>query len=193
MQRWQKIVGLVAVARQFWPGSGNAQAARATATADPVKVGIIYSRTGALAAYGAEYIQGLALRARVRDQGHGRGQRPDDRAHDRRRRGRPGQGRLGREGPDRQGLQDHRRQRLVRRRAADRAARRPEPGALHLRPGGDRRAHRGSTSTRSAPVARAIQDVLAASSFLGGGGGKNVTVFAQDSAFGHGNFARRQR
>jgi len=35
---------------------------------------------------------------------------------------------------------------------------------------------------------QSYQDVLAASSFLGGGGGKQVTVFAQDSAFGLGNF-----
>jgi len=35
--------------------------------------------------------------------------------------------------------------------------------------------------------------VLAASSYLGGGGGKNVTVFAQDSAFGLGNFLAVQQ
>jgi branched-chain amino acid transport system substrate-binding protein len=40
---------------------------------------------------------------------------------------------------------------------------------------------------------QSYQDVLAASSYLGGGGGKNVTVFAQDSAFGIGNFAAVQQ
>src|SRR5207247_7825057 len=33
------------------------------------------------------------------------------------------------------------------------------------------------------------QDVLTAASFLGRSAGKNVVVFAQDSAFGQGNFA----
>ena len=59
MQRWQKIVGLMAVVAVLASVGASAQAASATAKADPVKVGIIYSRTGALAAYGAEYIQGL--------------------------------------------------------------------------------------------------------------------------------------
>jgi branched-chain amino acid transport system substrate-binding protein len=40
---------------------------------------------------------------------------------------------------------------------------------------------------------QSYQDVLAASSFLGGGAGKNVTVFAQDSAFGLGNFLAVQQ
>ena len=40
---------------------------------------------------------------------------------------------------------------------------------------------------------QSYQDVLAASSYLGGGAGKNVTVFAQDSAFGLGNFLAVQQ
>ena len=85
---------------------------------------------------------GPALRARLRDPGQGDGQRPQDRADDRRRRHRSGEGRRRRQGPDRQGLQDPRRQRLVGRRAPDGAARRAEQGALHLRPGRHGRDHR---------------------------------------------------
>ncbi len=147
MQRWQKIVGLMAVVAVLASVGASAQAARATAKADPVKVGIIYSRTGALAAYGAEYIQGLRYGLAYATKGTNavNGQKieltiVDDGT-------RPGQGRLGREGPDREGLQDHRRQRLVGRRPAARAARGPEPGPLHLGPGrvgrhhGDQQVH----------------------------------------------------
>ena len=85
---------------------------------------------------------GPALRARVRDEGHQHRQRAQDRADARRRRHRSGQGRLGREGPDRQGLQDPRRHRLVGRRAPDGAARGAEQDPLHLRPRRDGRGHR---------------------------------------------------
>ena len=40
---------------------------------------------------------------------------------------------------------------------------------------------------------QSYQDVLAASSYLGGGAGKNVTVFAQDSAFGSATTSRSSR
>src|SRR5687768_12616797 len=41
--------------------SSQASADRSGAAAGPIKVGIIYSRTGLLSAYGAQYIQGLRL------------------------------------------------------------------------------------------------------------------------------------
>ena len=52
------VAGFVGAAASAQP-SGKEAAARTTA--GPVKVGIIYSRTGLLSAYGAEYIQGLRL------------------------------------------------------------------------------------------------------------------------------------
>ena len=116
MQRWQKIVGILAVVAVLASVGASAQAARTTRKADPIKVGIIYSRTGASRRLRRRVHPGPPVRPRVRDEGHEQGQRPQDRAHDRRRRHRPGQGRLGRQGPDRPGLQDHRRQR--RRRAS---------------------------------------------------------------------------
>ena len=161
MQRWQKIVALVVRWSQFWPGVGaSARAAERDGRTPASDQG----RDRLLAHGPARRLRrrvhpGPALRARVRDEGHEQGQRPHDRADARRRRHRSGEGRRGGQGPDRQGLQDHRRQRLVGRRAADGAARRAEQGPLHLRPGGDRRDHRASTSTRSAPAARRYQDV----------------------------------
>ncbi len=131
--------GLAALA-----GAGaTARIADAAPTASaPIQVGVVYSRTGLLSAYGAQYHPGASVRPRVRDEGHERGQRPQDRVHARRRRHRSGQGRRRREGPDRQGLQDHHRHGVVRHRPPARAARRPEQDPLHLRPGRDRRGHR---------------------------------------------------
>ena len=61
--------------------------------------------------------RGIPLRSPLgpglRNRRHGSGQRPQGRAHDRRRRDRHGQGRLRREGPDRPGVQDHRRKRVL--------------------------------------------------------------------------------
>src|SRR5215203_5824997 len=84
---------------------------------------------------------GSEARPRLRDEGHGQGQRQEDRDHGGRRRHRRGQGGHGREGSDRPGLQDHRWQHLVRRRAPARAARRAEPRPEHLGAGGDRPDH----------------------------------------------------
>ena len=128
--------------RERGAGTAEADARAPAADSRPYKVGIVYSRTGLLAAYGAEYIQGLRYGLAYATKGTMTGQRPQDRADDRRRRHRSDEGRRGRQGPDRQGLQDPRRQRLVRRRAPDGAARRAEQGALHLRPGRVGRDHR---------------------------------------------------
>ena len=54
--------GALVVALALLAGLGaGAQSASARAKADPVKVGIIYARTGFLSPYGAEYVQGLRL------------------------------------------------------------------------------------------------------------------------------------
>ena len=50
------LVGLTAAVAQARPAAGTSDQATST-----VKVGIVYSRTGLLSAYGAEYIQGLRL------------------------------------------------------------------------------------------------------------------------------------
>ena len=115
---------------------------RGGAAASTVKVGFIYSRTGALSGFGAEELRGLPVRALVSQEpkntcgGHKLSvtyvddqTNPAERGH-------------GGEGSDRPGLQDHRRLDLVGVGGAGRADRRPEQRPLHLRPGGRRRHHR---------------------------------------------------
>ncbi|MEO5575213.1 MAG: substrate-binding domain-containing protein [Gaiellaceae bacterium] len=62
-RHWRGVATLAAVATVLATFAGGAQArteaATGTAAAAPYKIGIVYSRTGLLAAYGAEYIQGL--------------------------------------------------------------------------------------------------------------------------------------
>lgn len=61
---WKRALVLVAVAATLGSVAATAQArveARGTSAASAYKVGVIYSRTGAFAAYGAEYVEGLEL------------------------------------------------------------------------------------------------------------------------------------
>src|SRR5665647_827683 len=61
---WKRALVLVAVAATLGSVAATAQArveAPGTSAASAYKVGVVYSRTGALAAYGAEYIEGLKL------------------------------------------------------------------------------------------------------------------------------------
>ena len=145
---------------------------------------IVYSRTGLLAAYGAQYIQGLRSGSPTRRRARKR-QRPQDRAHARRRRAATrrrrssaakdliGKGYKIIAGSVSSGVA-----------LADRAAGRAEQGPLHLRPGRDRRHHRASTATRSAPAARPTRTCSTAQRSSAAPAGKNVVVFAQDTAFG---------
>ncbi len=60
-RRWQSVAVLAAVTALLagFASGAEAKTEAAGASAEPYKVGIVYSRTGAFAAYGAEYIQGL--------------------------------------------------------------------------------------------------------------------------------------
>ncbi|HWN21606.1 MAG TPA: ABC transporter substrate-binding protein, partial [Gaiellaceae bacterium] len=62
-KRWHGIVVLASVVTALAAVAGDAQAkptaGTGTTAASAYKIGIVYSRTGLLAAYGAEYIQGL--------------------------------------------------------------------------------------------------------------------------------------
>ena len=181
------VVGAVALLA----GAGTVRCDHASAShasASGYNVGIVYSRTGLLSAYGAEYVEGLQVRHPVRDQRHRQGQRQDDQPLLRRRRDRSGHRRLADEELHRPGLHDHRRRGLLGRRAAGGADRRPEPRALHLRPRGLGRGH----------GAQQVHVPLGPPDLPGrrrrrrptcSGSGKNVVVFAQDSAFGQGNYA----
>jgi branched-chain amino acid transport system substrate-binding protein len=60
-RRWQGVAVLAAITALVagFASGAEAKSDAAGASAEPYKVGIVYSRTGAFAAYGAEYIQGL--------------------------------------------------------------------------------------------------------------------------------------
>ena len=170
------------------PPRRRSSRAPARSAASSYNVGFVYSRTGLLAAYGAEYIQGCKVRYPVRDQGHEQGQRQDDQPHARRRQDRCGHGRLRGEGPDRPGHQDHRRRRRPR---ASRCRRRRSRRRTRCSSSRARRPPTrspASTSTRSAPGARPTRTSRPPRA-TSKGAGKKVVVFAQDSVFGQGNYA----
>src|SRR3990172_7244424 len=60
MQRWQNLATLLTALALLAGAGATVRSAHASAAqTDPVRVGVIYSRSGLLAAYGAEYVQGL--------------------------------------------------------------------------------------------------------------------------------------
>jgi branched-chain amino acid transport system substrate-binding protein len=69
---WKRVLVLAAAAAALATLAGTAQArvdARGTSAASAFKVGVVYSRTGIFAAYGAEYIEGLKLGLRYATNG----------------------------------------------------------------------------------------------------------------------------
>ena len=195
MKRWYKLAALVAGVATLAGAGASARVADAAPSAQaPIQVGVVYSRTGRLAAYGAQFVQGLRYGIAYATKGTGRGQRPQDRAHARRRRHRPGQGGRRGEGPDRQGLQDHHRHGVVGHRARSsrrsptrtRSSTSPGPAATDAVTGINKYTFRvGPPDATRTCSPRARTSAAAA--------GKNVTVFAQDSAFGHRQLRRRER
>nr|MBA2297435.1 amino acid ABC transporter substrate-binding protein [Actinomycetota bacterium] len=55
MQRLSRFALLVVVTALIGGLGATANAARAATSADPVQIGVVYSRTGLLASYGAQY------------------------------------------------------------------------------------------------------------------------------------------
>ena len=187
MQRWQKIVGFVAGLAVLAGVGATAQAARATAKADPVKIGIVYSRTGLLAAYGAEYIQGLRYGLSYATKGTNavNGQKIELTVVD--------------DGTDPVKAVSAAKDligkgyKIIAGSVSSGVALQLAPLAaqnqiLYISGPAASDAITGINKNTFRSGRQSYQDVLAASSFLGGGGGKTVTVFAQDSAFGLGNF-----
>ena len=187
MQRWQKIVGLMAVVAVLASVGASAQTASAATKADPVKVGIIYSRTGALAAYGAEYIQGLRYGLAYATKGTNAvdGQKIEltivDDGGDPVKAVSAAKDLIGKGykiigGSVSSGV------------AVQLAPLAAQNQVLYISGPAATDAVTGINKYTFRSGRQSYQDVLAASSYLGGGGGKSVTVFAQDSAFGLGNF-----
>ena len=89
-RRWKGVAVLAAVTALLAGFASGAEAKTDVGTgasaASPIKVGIVYSRTGLLATYGAQYIQGLRYGLAYATKGTMRGQRAQDRADGRRRR-----------------------------------------------------------------------------------------------------------
>jgi branched-chain amino acid transport system substrate-binding protein len=152
----------------------------------PIKVGIVYSRTGLLAAYGAEYIQGLryGLAYATKGTNAGNGRKIEltvvDDATDPVKAVAAGKDLIGKgykilAGSVSSGV------------ALQMAPLADQNKVLFISGPAATDAVTGINKYTFRSGRQSYQDVLAASSFLGGGGGKNVTVFAQDSAFGLGN------
>jgi branched-chain amino acid transport system substrate-binding protein len=158
----------------------------------PIKVGIVYSRTGLLSAYGAEYIQGLRYGLAYATKGTNavNGRKIEltlvDDATDPVKAVAAGKDLIGKgykilAGSVSSGV------------ATQMAPLAEQNKVLFIAGPAATDAVTGMNKYTFRSGRQSYQDVLAASSFLGGGAGKNVTVFAQDSAFGLGNFLAVQQ
>lgn len=194
--RWSRLVvaaasaclvaGFVGAAASAQP-SGTETGARKAA--DPVKVGIIYSRTGLLSAYGAQYIQGLRLGLSYATKGTGKvnGRKIEitavDDGTDAAKAVTAAKDLIGRGykiigGSVSSGVALQ----IAPLAQQNRVLNISGPAATDLITGANRYTFRSGRQS--------IQDTLAIKEILGkGGGGKKIVVLAQDSAFGQGNVA----
>ena len=189
MKRWYKLAALVAGVATIAGVGATARGADAAPTAAAaVQVGVVYSRTGLLSSYGAQFVQGLRFGISYATKGTGAVK------------GRKIELTLVDDGTDPvkavAGAKD-----LIGKGYKIITGTTSSGIAIQLAPLADQNkilyisgpaasdAVTGINNNTFRSGRQSYQDVLAASSYLGGGGGKNVTVFAQDSAFGIGNFA----
>jgi branched-chain amino acid transport system substrate-binding protein len=177
--------GFVGAAASAQP-SGNQAATRKAA--DPVKVGIIYSRTGLLSAYGAQYIQGLKLGLEYATKGTGKvnGRKIEitavDDGTDPAKAVTAAKDLIGRGykiigGSVSSGVALQ----IAPLAEQNRVLNISGPAATDLITGANRYTFRSGRQS--------IQDTLAIKEILGKGVGKKIVVVAQDSAFGQGNVA----
>jgi branched-chain amino acid transport system substrate-binding protein len=193
--RWSRIAvaatsavlaaGLVVAAASAQPNGSEAAARKA---ADPVKVGIIYSRTGLLSAYGAQYIQGLKLGLEYATKGTGKvnGRKIEitavDDGTDPAKAVTAAKDLIGRGykiigGSVSSGVALQ----IAPLAEQNRVINISGPAATDLITGANRYTFRSGRQS--------IQDTLAVKEILGRGVGKRIVVLAQDSAFGQGNVA----
>jgi branched-chain amino acid transport system substrate-binding protein len=188
MKRWYKLAALVAGVATLAGIGASARGADAAPSANaPIKVGIVYSRTGLLAAYGAEYIQGLryglsyATKGTNAVNGHPVELTLVDDAGDPVKAVSAAKDLIGKgykilAGTVSSGV------------ALQVAPLAEQNKILYISGPAASDAITGINKYTFRSGRQSYQDVLAASSYLGAGGGKSVTVFAQDSAFGLGNY-----
>jgi branched-chain amino acid transport system substrate-binding protein len=193
MQRWYKLVALVVgVAVLAGVGATTRAADAAPSASAPIQIGVVYSRTGLLASYGAQYIQGLryGLAYATKGTNEVNGRKVEltlvDDATD------PVKAVAGAKDLIGKGYK------VIIGTASSGIALQLAPLAeqnkiLYISGPAATDAVTGVNRYTFRSGRQSYQDVLAASSYLGGGGGKNVTVFAQDSAFGLGNFLAVQQ
>jgi branched-chain amino acid transport system substrate-binding protein len=193
MKRWYSLAALVTGLALLTGIGATARVADAAPSANaPIKVGIVYSRTGLLAAYGAEYIQGLRYGLAYATKGTNavNGRKVEltvvDDATDPVKAVAAAKDLIGKgykilAGSVSSGV------------AVQLAPLADQNKVLFISGPAASDAVTGANRYTFRSGRQSYQDVLAASSYLGGGGGKNVTVFAQDSAFGLGNFLAVQQ
>jgi branched-chain amino acid transport system substrate-binding protein len=176
------VAGVVASA-----GYGRSDAA-ATAQKHTIKVGIVYSRTGLLSAYGAEYVQGLKLGLEYATKGTGmvNGHKIEvtlvDDGGDPAKAVSAAKDLIGRGykiigGSVSSGVALQ----VAPLAEQNKVLYISGPAATDLITGANRYTFRSGRQT--------YQDILAAKEILGRGVGRKIVVFAQDSAFGQGNYA----
>ena len=190
-RRLQGVVALAAATVLLAGFAGSAEArtdvASGSAAAAPYKIGIVYSRTGAFAAYGAEYIQGLryglayATKGTNAVNGHKIELTIMDDGTDAVKAVAAGKDLIGKGFKILAGSESS----AVALQMAPLAAQNKVlfisgPAAADAITGVNKYTFRSGRQT--------YQDVKTAATFLKGIG-KNVTVFAQDSVFGNGNFS----
>jgi len=192
MQRWYKVFALVVGVAVLAGIGASTRTAGAAPSASPIKIGVVYSRTGLLASYGAQYIQGLRYGLAYATKGTNTvgGRKVEltlvDDATDPVKAVAGAKDLIGKGykvivGTVSSGIALQ----LAPLAAQNKILYISGPAASDAITGLNRYTFRSGRQS--------YQDVLAASSYLGGGAGKNVTVFAQDSAFGLGNWAAVQQ
>jgi branched-chain amino acid transport system substrate-binding protein len=180
-------LAIVATLAAALAGGANAKVDGKSAAAEPIRIGVVYSRTGLLASYGAQYIQGLRYGLAYATQGkmtvNGRRialELADD-GTDPTKAVAAGRDLIGKGykilvGSVSSGV------------ALQMAPLAAQNRVLFISGPAASDAVTGINKYTFRSGRQSYQDVLTASSYLGGGAGKNVVVFAQDSAFGVGNF-----
>ena len=189
MKRWYSLAALVTGLALLAGIGATARVADAAPSANaPIKVGIVYSRTGAFAAYGAEYLSGLRLGLDYATGGKGTVN------------GRKIEFTLVDDGTDAakavSGAKD-----LIGQGYKILAGSESSGAALAVAPLADQNkvlfisgpaatdAVSGINKYTFRSGRQTYQDVKASTAYLKGAIGKNVVVFAQDIAFGQGNVA----
>jgi branched-chain amino acid transport system substrate-binding protein len=188
-RRWAWLVaGAAAIAVVAGIGGAVAESSQARAESHTVRVGIVYSRTGLLSAYGAQYIQGLRFGLQYLTKGTNRvnGHRIEITAVD--------------DGTDPAKATSAARD-LIGRGYKIIGGSTLSASALALAPLAEQNrvlfisgpaANDGITGANRYTFRsgrQTIQDILAIREILGRTTGRRIVVFAQDSAFGNGNVA----